>query len=179
MVFAMSPREDLGLKIVDPRFVAEQVAALATGVAAAAAAFATVVPGVNRRVFVLALVPVATWVGSLGLGCVRSWIQFGSSGLAVRPDWFCVPAIIGMGALPALAMVVMLRRGAPLTPRLTSALGGLAAGGIGSFGLRLVHPEDASLMVLVWQVGTVSVLSVLAGWAGDHLLGWRSHRARI
>ena len=60
-------------------------------------------------------------------------------------------------------MAVMLRRGAPLTPFATMALGGLAAAALGDFGLRLFHSQDASLMVLVWQFGTVVVLSVLAG----------------
>jgi hypothetical protein len=71
-------------------------------------------------------------------------------------------------------MGVMLRRGAPLTPRATTALGGLAAAGLGDFGLRLFHPQDASLMVLVWQVGTVFTLTAMAAWAGHYLLNWRS-----
>src|SRR6516162_7918992 len=72
------------------------------------------------------------------------------------------------------AMGLMLRHGAPLTPHLSTALGGLAAAGLGNFGLRLFHPQDASIMVLVWQMGTVFVLTALAGWAGGLLLDWRS-----
>jgi len=68
----------------------------------------------------------------------------------------------------------MLRRGAPLTPHITSALGGLAAAGLGNFGLRLFHSQDASLMVLVWQVGTVFILTIMLAWAGQYLLNWRS-----
>jgi hypothetical protein len=87
---------------------------------------------------------------------------------------FCLPAIVLVGAFPAVAMAVMLRRGAPLTPFATMALGGLAAAALGDFGLRLFHAQDASLMVLVWQFGTVFVLSAFAGWAGRYLLSWRS-----
>ena len=43
-------------------------------------------------------------------------IQFGPNGLSLQPDWFCFPAIVLVGAIPAVAMVVMLRRGAPLMP---------------------------------------------------------------
>jgi hypothetical protein len=68
----------------------------------------------------------------------------------------------------------MLRRGAPLTPHLTATLGGLAAAGIGNFGLRFVHTQDASVTVLVWQLGSVFFLSALAGWVGHLLLNWRS-----
>jgi hypothetical protein len=56
----------------------------------------------------------------------------------------------------------MLRCGPPLTPHTTTALGGLAAAGLGNFGLRLFHPQDAGLTVLVWQVGTVCLLPAIA-----------------
>jgi len=52
-------------------------------------------------------------------------------------------------------------------------LGGLAAAGLGNFGLRFFHQQDASVMVLVWQVGTVFLLTMLAGWAGRLILEWR------
>jgi hypothetical protein len=174
VVLMMSPRADLAAKMSNSRFVIEQLAALATAIAAATAAFATTMPGYTRRIILLPLVPLAVWLGSLGSGCVQDWIQRGTQGLSLQPDWICFPATIMIGAVPALAMAAMLRRGAPLTPHLTTALGGLAAGGLGNFGLRLHHPQDASVMVLVWQVGVVFVLSVIAGSAGSYVLNWRS-----
>lgn len=174
VVLVMSPRSDLIAKLSDAPYLIEQVAALATGVTAALAAFASIVPGFDRRFLLLPVLPFAVWFGSLGLGCLQSWLQFGAGGLSLQPDWFCFPAIILVGMVPAIAMAFMLRRGAPLTPHLTTALGGLAAAGLGNFGLRLFHPQDASIMVLVWQMGTVVVLAALAGWMGRLLLDWRS-----
>jgi len=174
VVLAVSPRADLLAKASEWRYLVEQLAALATGIAAAAAAFATTIPGYDRRILFLPALPLAIWLGSLGEGCVQDWIQFGPDGLSLRPDWFCFPAIVLVGAVPAIAMAVMLRRGAPLTPHITTALGGLAAAGLGNFGLRLFHSQDASLMVLVWQVGTVFILTAFAAWAGQYLLNWRS-----
>jgi len=174
VVFVVSPRADLISKASEWRYLVEQVAALATGVTAATAAFATVIPGYDRKLLFLPVLPVAIWLGSLGQGCVQAWIQFGAEGLSLQPDWFCFPAILLVGAVPAIAMAIMLRRGAPLTPHITTALGGLAAAGLGDFGLRLFHPQDASLMVLVWQVGTVFILAAMAAWAGRYLLNWRS-----
>src|SRR5260370_4172635 len=49
VVFVVSPRPDLAAKIFDWRFVVEQVPALATGIAAAVAAFTTVIPGYSRK----------------------------------------------------------------------------------------------------------------------------------
>ncbi len=174
VVYVVSPRSDLAAKTFDSHFVVEQLAALATGVSAALAAFATVIPGYSRKFILAPLFPLAVWLGSLGHGCVQDWIRIGPDGLSLRSDWFCFPSIVLVGALPAIAMVAMLRRGAPLAPHLTTALGALAAAGLGNFGLRLFHPQDASLMVLVWQFGSVFVLSALAGWAGRYVLSWRS-----
>ena len=174
VVFVMSPRSDLMAKITEARYLIEQLAALATGIAAAIAAFATTVPGYSRRILLLPVLPLAIWLGSLGQGCVDAWLRFGADGLSLQPDWFCFPAIVLVGAIPAVAMVVMLRRGAPLMPCTTVALGGLAAAGLGDFGLRLFHLRDASLTVLIWQFGSVFVLAALAGLMGRYILNWRS-----
>jgi len=179
VVLVVSPRADLGLKLLDARYVIEQLGALMTGITAALAAFASTVPAFDRRIMLLPLASFAVWFGSLGLGCVQSWVQFGAASLTLRPDWFCFPAIVLIGIIPAVAVAFMLRRGAPLTPHITAALGGLAAAGLGNFGLRFFHPQDVSIMVLVWQMGTVFALAMLAGSTGSLLLSWRALTANI
>jgi len=160
----------------DMRFVVELTAALATAGAAAVAAFYSVVPGLDRRVLYLPLVPLAIWLVLIGDGCVRDWLQLGVKGLGLRPDWHCLPPAIVIGILPAIGMVVMLRRGAPVQPRASVAIGALAVAALGNSGLSLFHVGDASIMVLVWHFGSVAVLSVLAGWMGRHILNWRGAR---
>ena len=179
VVWAMSPRADLDIKLAEPWFLIEQLAALGTGLTAGLAAFASVVPGFDRRWLLLPLVPLAVWLGTLTLGCLRSVIEFGPHGLALHADWACFPAIVMIGLVPAIALAVMLRRGAPLHPHLTTGLGGLAAAGLGDAGLRLFHAQDASVMVLVWQIGSVFILTALAAWAGRLLLDWRSLTTRV
>lgn len=174
VVYVMSPRADLISKLTEGRYLIEQFAALATGIAAAIAAFATTIPGYSRKVLLLPVLPLAVWLGSLGQGCFSAWVQSGPNGLSFQPDWFCFPAIVLVGSIPAIAMVAMLRRGAPLMPCTTVTLGGLAAAGLGNFGLRFFHPQDASLMVLVWQFGSVFILTALAGCLGRYVLNWRS-----
>jgi hypothetical protein len=174
VVALMSPRGDLVAKLSDARFLIEQIAALLTGIIAAAAALATTIPGFDRRVILLPAFPLAVWLAALGQGCLQDWITFGPAGLSLQPDWGCFPAIALVGAVPAIAMALMLRRGAPLSPHLSAALGGLAAAGLGNFGLRFFHPQDASLMVLVWQFGTVFVLFAIAAWTGRYVLNWHS-----
>ena len=169
----MTLRADLAAKLTDPSYLVEQIAALSTGIAAGFAAFASTIPGFDRRFLVLPALPFGIWLGSLSLGCFQAWLRFGPGGLSIHLDWMCLPAIVLVGIVPAIVISLMLRRGAPLTPHLTTALAGLAAAGLGDFGLRLFHPQDASAMVLVWQMGSVFLLTALAGWLGLFLMDWR------
>jgi hypothetical protein len=179
VILLMSPRPDLVGKLGDPRFLIEQAAALLTGITAATAALATTIPGFDRRIALLPALPLAVWLGSLGQGCLSDWINLGSGRLSLQPDWMCFPGIVLVGVLPAIVIAVMLRRGAPLSPRLSTALGGLAAAGLGNFGLRFFHPQDASLMVLFWQVGTVFALTAASAWIGRYFLNWHIALGRI
>jgi hypothetical protein len=177
VVVIMSPRADLGDRLGDPHWVLEQGAALATALAAAVAAFCAGVPGRPRWERFLPLPPFVLWVGLLGLGCIAAWLRAGPDGLTLYPDWVCFPGIVLVGAGPAAAMAIMLRRGAPLAPVLSTALGALAAAALADFGLRLFHPQDASLMVLVWQVGTVIILTIAGGLIGPTIVRWRHQLA--
>ncbi len=179
VVVMMTPRGDLFSKLSDFRYLLEQAAALSTGMAAATAAFTSIVPGYDRRIVLLPLVPLSVWLASLAEGCIQTWMRTGAGGISLTPDFVCIPTIALVGAVPALAMAVMLRKGAPLSPHISAALGGLAAAGLGNFGLRLFHHQDASLMVLVWQMGTVFMLTILSGSAGRLFLNWRPLVANV
>ena len=178
IVFMMAPRNDLTAKFSESRFLLEQVAALCTAITAAIAAFTSIVPGYDRRLMLIPLAPLGVWLISLGQACVQTWMQSGS-GLNFTSDFICFPKIALIGAVPAFAMAFMLRKGAPIRPHISAALGGLAAAGLGNFGLRLFHTQDASMMVLVWQMGTVFALTMLAAWAGWLFLDWHPLLANV
>ena len=157
-----------------PRVISEEIFALATGILAAIAAFASVVPGYDRRVLFLPLVPLALWLGGLGQSSVRDWLQLTSRGFSMQSEWVCLPATMMAGAVPAIAMAVMLRRGAPLTPRISALLGGLAAAGLGNLGVCVTHHAYGNVLVLVWHVSIVLLLTIVVGSAGRRLLNWQS-----
>ena len=165
---------DLSQMLHDRQFIIEQIATLLTAITAVMAAFCSVVPGYDRRILLVPLLPLAIWLLSLGEGCVNDWIRLGARGLALRPDWNCLPPAALIGIVPALAIVIMLRRGAPLYPRITLALAALAVAALGNFGLRIYHVGDASIMVLVWHFGSVIVLALLASWIGQIVLRWKT-----
>jgi len=159
--------------VADRRFLLEEAVLLATALTAALAAFASVVPGYDRRILLIPLLPLAVWLASLGEGCWRNWVALGADGLTLRTDWDCLPPAILIGIVPAIAMVVMLRRGAPLLPRISIALGALAVAALANLGLRLFHVGDASVMVLFWHLGGAAVLVGIGALAGRRVLYWR------
>jgi hypothetical protein len=173
MVVMMSAHGDWVSRLLMPRVISEEAFAVATGGLAAVAAFASVVPGYDRKVLFLPLVPLTLWLGGLGQNSVREALQLTSQGFSMRSEWVCLPATIMAGAVPAIAMAVMLRRGAPLTPRLSSLLGGLAAAGLGNLGVCVTHHSYGNVLVPVWHVSIVVVLTLIVGSAGRHVLSWQ------
>ena len=174
VVVMMPGRGDWVSRLLLPRVVSEEAFALTTGMLAAIAAFASVVPGYDRKILLLPVVPLALWLGGLGQNVVRDWLQLTSQGFSMQAEWVCLPATIMAGTVPAIAMAVMLRRGAPLTPRLSSLLGGLAAGGLGNLGVCVTHHTYGNVLVLAWHLGIVVALTLIVGSAGRRLLNWQA-----
>ena len=161
------------MMLADPQFVIEELAAIVTAVTAAIAAFGSIVPGYNRKLLLIPLVPLAIWLTTIGEGCLHDWIRFGSIGLELRVDWECMPAAAVIAIVPAIAIIILLRRGAPMVPRTTLALAAVAVAALGNSALRIHHIGDVSIMVLVWHFGNVIVLACVAGLIARHVLNWR------
>src|ERR1700724_1447362 len=87
VVVTMSMHGDWVSRLLVARVVSEEAFALATGILAAIGAFSSVVPGYNRRVLFLPLVPLILWLGGLGQSSVRDWLQLTSHGFSMRTEW--------------------------------------------------------------------------------------------
>lgn len=178
LVLLFSLRPDLAAKFGDARYAIEQAAAFATALLSAWAAFSMTISGYDPRRVVIALAPLALWVGLLVEGCVEDVIRYGWSAMTFEADWICFPMIALVGAWPAVLMAIMLRRGAPLAPSGTIAMGALASAGLGDVALRLFHAQDVSITVLFWQLGSAMTLAWLAANAGPLILKWPTDRVR-
>ena len=162
--------KDLGQRLAEPRFLLEQGAALATALLAGYACLNASIPGRPAWLTGLPFLTLAVWLGSLGQGCWQSWLAFGASGLMLENDWTCVPSIVLGSLLPAATLVVMLRKGLIFLPKMALLLAALASAGLAEIALRLHHPVDSSLVVLVWHGGIVFVLALLGRALGPWVL---------
>lgn len=155
-------RPDLADKLAEPSFLAQQIAMLATVVLAGWAAMSAVVPGTRKLVFWVPAIALAGWIATMGQQCWQDWIQLGVASLKIGFDLKCIPGIAMAGIVPIVAMIVMLRKGAPYNSLTAVWWGTLASAALANSSLRLFHVEDAGMMVVVWQFGTVLAFSVLA-----------------
>jgi hypothetical protein len=179
LTLSMTSRDDVAANAANWRFVVQQLAAIAVGISAAAAAFGSVIPGYPRRVLVWPAAAVTTWMGTFIVGSVQEWQDAPLAGGGGEREWLCVLTIVFGAALPSAALAVMLRRGAPLTPRLTTALGVLAATGLANVVACVSHPHPSTLVTLVWHGGTILALCCLGAALGRSVLSWRTAGMRI
>ena len=158
--------------MLTPLYLVQQGAALATGIMAARAAFASVIPGSNNRVWVLPAIGAAVWGAFLlwaGVGDLRA---SGTLGATSQSDWPCVASMALGGLVVGAPLVWMLWRGAPLTPGLTAFLAGLAALSVANIEACLTRPHAFALTVLLWHGGTGAAFATLCAFMGPRWFRW-------
>jgi hypothetical protein len=166
VVWSFGFRPDLAARLADRAFLVEEGAALLTALVGIYAALCAGLPDQPGWKLWLPMAPMALWLGVLGRQC----LGVGPEGLQVTSDVMCIPAV-AMGALvPAIAIVVMLRHGGKFRTTHACLCGALGAAALGAAALRLYHMEDAAIMVIVWQLGSVALFSLLAGAIGRMLV---------
>jgi hypothetical protein len=156
-------RHDLAARMLLPHEVAQWLASVATGVAAALAAAMLARPDRNWRWALLPLPPLLAWGLSLGWGCLADLARMGPAALTLGTSWGCLRFIILLGAPLTALQLWLLRHAGPVRPVPVLLLGGLASAALCSAGLSLFHHLDAAVMVLLWHGGAMAVL-VLLGW---------------
>jgi hypothetical protein len=159
----MGLRADLGQRLGEMLFDLRLVSSLATAALAALAALALGVPGRSRARALAPLPPLVLWMASLGRQCFLEIQGAAEKELLAGPHLHCLPDIAVMIALPTLAMVALVLRGAGFRRRLELALGGLAAAALANTALSLAHPVDAGVLTLAAQMAVIAVLSLFLG----------------
>lgn len=165
-------RPDLMLKLSQPVFATSVVAALMTGVLAAMASFIASVPGQSRRWLLLPAPALAVWISTIGYACLTDWVSIGPDGMSLGETTRCFATLAVTGIPLSLAMLIMLRYAARLSPAPVAMMGSLAVAAMTAVALSLFHPLDATVMILIWNVGITVLFLTFSGLYGKRLLEW-------
>lgn len=162
-------RADIALCLRDRIFVVGLTAALLTGGLAATAAFLLSLPDRSRLYALLPVPTLVLWLSTVGVGCLTDWIALTPGGVTLGEAASCLATLV-LTSLPlSLALLLMLRHAALLRPIGVIWTGSLAVAAITASALVLFHAIDATLMVLMWQVGSSTLIIGLGGIFGRRL----------
>jgi hypothetical protein len=171
-------RSDLTARLGQPVFAAAIVGSLLTGILAAIAVFHLSVPGRSRLWLLLPVPALVLWVATIGYGCLTDWVSIAPGGLRLGSTLDCFLTLMLASLPPSVLLLAMLHHTAPVQPRMLSAMGGLAVAGIAATSMSILHALDATIMVLIWNLGAAAVIVALGGTIGRRLLA-RGRRARL
>lgn len=172
-------RPDLAQRLQDPAFVICLAASLMTGILAAQAAFLVSLPDRSRLWLLLPAPALAVWLTNIGYQCLVQWISIGPDGVSFGEAARCFATLM-LTSLPlSLAMLVMLRYAAPLRPAAVTLMGSLSVAAITATALSLFHTIDASVMILLWNVGTAALFIGLGGVFGRRIFQWVAPRTPL
>lgn len=169
-------RPDLAQRLREPAFATGIAASLLTGALAAISAFLVSLPDRSRLWLLLPIPALVLWLSDIGYQCLFQWINIGPDGVSLGEAARCFATLV-LTSLPlSLAMLVMLRYAAPLRPTSVTLMGSLAVAAITATALSLFHTVDATVMILMWNLGTAVLLVGLAGVFGRRMFRWVAPR---
>jgi hypothetical protein len=167
----LGPRGNFLDSLSSWRFVMKFVVSLTLALSAAILIARAMRPDARRLDTLLALAPL------LLLGMVTAEVTN-------VPEAVWMPRLIGHNATacmvfiplfslaPLAALLLALRRSAPMAPVWAGALAGLAAAGLGAAFYAAHCPDDSPLFVAVWYTLAVTIVTGLGAVAGKRLLAW-------
>lgn len=170
-------RPDLLQRLREPAFAASISASMLTGILAAVAAFLLSLPDRSRLWLLLPAPALIVWLSNIGYQCTTQWIAIGPDGIDPGEAARCFATLV-LASLPlSLAMLVMLRYAALVRPTPVAFTGALSVAAVTATALSLFHAADASVMILMWNVGTALVFAGIGGVFGRRMFRWVAARA--
>lgn len=148
-------------------FVAPHVLSLLTGLFAIVAAFASVVPGYSRRLWMWPAASLAIWVAMLAFAGRTQWTVPADPSLP--SEWVCLALIVGSGAPIMVVLLRQLRQGAVFNAALTAALAALAVTSFASIGACLSHPHTNYALMLIWHGAAFVALTLCSALLAPRL----------
>jgi hypothetical protein len=171
--YAVGARSDLADKLRDPAYLAKSVALLLVFAGGARCAFQLSIPGGERspRARTIPVIGLVVWV----LLIASRWSPAASAPTAGADSWVhglpCVLRMVGLGLVPGLAILVMLRRAAPREPGWTGWFAFVAVTAVAILGTQMICMTDEPGHVLWWHVVPVLISAAVGAGAGRSWLG--------
>lgn len=169
-------RPDIAERLRQPLFVVGMLSALATGILAAVASFRLSLPDTSHGWLLLPVPSLFLWISTIGYGCLTDWVSLQPEAIRVGEAARCFATLLLTSVPLSIAMLVMLRYAALLRPTVVSISGGLAVAAMTSFALSLFHDLDATIMILLWNLGTAALIAGLASAFGQSMLAWTARQ---
>ncbi len=167
-----------GLVTTAPYLVPAFVAAIATAVLAAVAAFEISLPDRSDAWVWLPLPALALWLAFSGLGCLAQLGQPGAFGDTWEEAQGCL-RVIGISALLlSPPLIWMLRRARPERAARVALLAGLASAAAAATVLMVLHPHNSTVLDLVVHAACIAAVIGLNALAGGFLFGRTQERER-
>jgi len=169
-------RPDLGARLGQPLFVTGLAASLVTGVLAAFAAFIVSLPDRSRIWLLLPAPALALWVSTISYECLTEWVSIRPDGVSLGEAADCFATLVLTSVPLWLAVLLMLRHVALLRSAAAAVAASLAVAATTSTALALFHDMDASVMVLMWNLGTAALLVGLGSAFWERMFSWVAPR---
>lgn len=132
----------------------------------------------RSRFWLLLPVPaLVTWFSTNGYQCLTNWISFDANGMRFGETARCFATLVLTSRRLSLTMLVMLRYAAPLRPTAATLTGSLAVAAITAAAFSLFHDLDATIMILMWNLGTATIMIGLGALFGKRLFSWVAPRS--
>ena len=97
-------------------------------------------------------------MSTVSYGCLTNWVSWAPDGLHIGETARCFATLI-LTSLPlSLGLFLMLRHAAWLRPTAVTLTGGLAVAAMTATALSLFHDFDATVMVLMWNLGVAAMI---------------------
>ena len=177
VLFLMGVRRDLGDSSDRIDFAFEAALLIITALSAAVGALTVSVPGAERS-------PLVRWAPVIAAAASIVWaagelVYAAATGAPTGRltfAWHCVYKTSAVGAVPGVALFLMVRRAAPMHAAWAGLLAVLATAAVGVLGANTICPNDRPLHMLLWHVTPLMLFAALGAALGTWLLDPRITR---
>src|ERR1700744_5041991 len=173
--FAMmvGPRHDIARALGTMRFDWQFVDTIALAIPTSLLALRVLRPGAQLRWLAVALIiPALALSSSVAMELMMIPRDLWLTKLIGSNAIHCLTVIPLLSIAPLAALLIVMRAGAPASPRVAGAVAGLAAAGMAPTLYASNCPDDSPLFVATWYVLATSVVVAAGALLGGRFLRW-------